>query len=152
MNIKLAYYTKTGHSRKIAEAIGKAFSIEPMNIEDNATIFGADILILVGGIYNGLSSESMIRLAEKMKPAMAQRVAIITSSAFGKDTQEKLALTLKNNYIEVLGECIVKGSFTVISLGRPNKKDYNKAIEFVGRFVEELGGEPAEIGSGDEEE
>jgi len=152
MNIKLAYYTKTGHSRKIAEAIGEAFSIEPMNIEDNATIFGADILILVGGIYNGLSSESMIRFAEKLKPTMAQRVAIITSSAFGKDTQEKLALTLKNNYIEVLGECIVKGSFAVISLGRPNKKDYNTAIEFAGRFVEELGGEPAEIGSGDEEE
>ena len=151
MNIKLAYYTKTGHSRKIAEAIGEAFSIEPMNIEDNATIFGADILILVGGIYNGLSSESMIRFAEKLKPTMAQRVAIITSSAFGKDTQEKLALTLKNNYIEVLGECIVKGSFAVISLGRPTRKTIT-AIEFAGRFLEELGGEPAEIGSGDEEE
>ena len=152
MNIKLAYYTKTGHSRKIAEAIGIAFSIEPMNIEDNSTIYGADILIIVGGIYNGVSSDELIQFAKRLKPSMAQRVAIITSSAFRKDNQEKLALILKSNYIEVLGECEVRGAFTVISMGHPNRMDFNTAIEFIGRFVDELEGESDARSSGDNEE
>ncbi|MBN1776413.1 MAG: hypothetical protein JW817_08120 [Clostridiales bacterium] len=148
MNVKLAYYSKTGHSRKIAEAVGKALSIKPLNIEDNPSVFGADLLFIVGGIYNGLSASEMIRFGEKLKPAMAQRVAIITSSAFRKDTQNRLSMILKSNYIEVLGECMVRGAFTVISMGHPNNQDYSTAIDFAKKTMEELEGTSA---SDDEE-
>lgn len=142
MNIKLVYYTKTGHSKKIAEAVGKALSLEPHNIADDPKIFGTDLLFIVGGIYNGVSAGEMIQFGEKLRPAMAQHVAIITSSAFRKDTQQQLSMTLKSNYIEVIGECMVRGAFTVISMGHPNKEDYNTAIEFANNLIEELSGEP----------
>lgn len=138
MNIKLVYYTKTGHSRKIAEAVGKELAIEPLDIADNPTLFGADILFIVGGIYNGVSAGEMIQFGEKLRPAMAQRVAIITSSAFRKDTQQQLSMTLKSNYIEVVGECLVRGAFTVISMGHPNKQDYNTAVEFAKNLIQEF--------------
>ncbi|MBN1775711.1 MAG: hypothetical protein JW817_04515 [Clostridiales bacterium] len=138
MNIKLVYYTKTGHSRKIAEAVGKELAIEPLDIADNPTLFGADILFIVGGIYNGVSAGEMIQFGEKLRPAMAQRVAIITSSAFRKDTQQQLSMTLKSNYIEVIGECLVRGAFTVISMGHPNKQDYNTAVEFAKNLIQEF--------------
>jgi len=138
MNIKLVYYTKTGHSRKIAEAVGNELAIEPLDIADNPTLFGADILFIVGGIYNGVSAGEMIQFGEKLRPAMAQRVAIITSSAFRKDTQQQLSMTLKSNYIEVVGECLVRGAFTVISMGHPNKQDYNTAVEFAKNLIQEF--------------
>lgn len=143
MNIKLAYYSKTGHSKKIAEAVGEALSIKPMNIEDNPSVFGADLLFIVGGIYNGLCASEMIRFGEKLKPAMAQRVALITSSAFRKDTQHRLSMILKSNYIEVLGECMVRGAFTVISMGHPNRQDYNTAIDFAEKTIADLEGSSA---------
>jgi len=136
MNIKVVYFTKTGHSKKIAAAIGEALSVEPMSIDDNPSIFGVDLLFIVSGIYNGVSAPEVIQFGEKLKPSMAQRVAIVTSSSFGKDTQQKLSLTMKGNYIEVLGECIVRGSFAVISMGHPNKKDFNTAIDFAIRTIE----------------
>jgi flavodoxin len=138
MNIKLVYYTKTGHSKKIAEAVGKALSLEPHNIADDPKIFGTDLLFIVGGIYNGVSAGEVVQFGEKLRPAMTQKVAIITSSAFGKDTQQQLSMTLKSNYIEVVGECMVRGGFTIISMGHPNKQDFNTATDFAKNLIQEL--------------
>ncbi len=142
MNIKLVYFSKTGHSKKIAEAVGKELAVEPLDIADNPTLFGADLLFIVGGIYNGVSAAEVIQFGEKLRPAMAQRVAIITSSAFRKDTQQQLSMTIKSNYIEVVGECLVRGAFAVISMGHPNKQDFMTAIEFANSRIREIDGQP----------
>lgn len=140
MNVKIVYFSKTGHSKKIAEAVGEALSVDVLNIEDKPSLFAVDLLIIVGGIYNGLSAPEVLQFGEKLKPSMTQRAAIITSSAFRKDSQDRLSLTLKSNYIEVMGECIVRGSFAIISMGSPNRKDFDVAIQFTSDIIADIEG------------
>ena len=47
---RIIYATKTRHSKKIAEAIGKALDIIPYNIASDPVIKETDFLFIVGGI------------------------------------------------------------------------------------------------------
>lgn len=138
MKIQIAYLSKTGHSKEIAKAIGKALNIKPMNIADKPSIFGADLLFIVGGIYLGESHALMLKFAESIKPANAQRVAIITSCSSKKDTQKRLNTELKKNYIEILGECVVQGAFLLMGIGHPNKEDFDTAVAYAQKTVEHV--------------
>ena len=44
-NVKVVYATKTGHSRKIAQAVAKELNVEPMNIKENPQLKGVDLLL-----------------------------------------------------------------------------------------------------------
>ncbi len=145
MNIKIAYLSKTGHSKKIAQAIGRELEIEPLNIEDNPTIFGSDLLIIVGGVYYGDCDPAMAEFGAKIKPVNAQKVILITSCSSKKDTMSKLIATLKNNYIEILGDYIVPGAFLLVNFGHPNKDDINKAVSYARKTVDRLEGKAVDL-------
>lgn len=145
MNIKIAYLSKTGHSKKIAQAIGQELEIEPLNIADNPTIFGSDLLIIVGGVYYGDCDPEMAEFGERIKPVNAQKVVLITSCSSKKDTMSKLIARLKSNYIEILGDHIVPGAFLLVSLGHPNKGDIKKAVAYARRTVDRLEGKVVDM-------
>jgi flavodoxin len=138
MKIQIAYLSKTGHSKEIAKAVGKALNIKPVNIADNPSIFGTDLLFVIGGIYMGASHSLMLKFGEKTKPANTQRVAIITSCSSKKDSQKSLITALKKNYVEILGECIVQGAFLLMGAGHPNQEDYDTAVAYAQKTVEHV--------------
>lgn len=140
MNIKIAYLSKTGHSKKIAQAISKELGIDPLNIADNPTIFGSDLLFIIGGVYYGDCDPEMAEFGAKIKPVNAQKVVLITSCSSKKDTMSKLIATLKTNYIEILGDHIVPGAFLLVSLGHPNKEDIENAVAYARKTVDRLEG------------
>jgi flavodoxin len=145
MNIKITYLSKTGHSKKIAQAIGKEFGIEPLDIADNPTIFGADLLIIVGGVYYGDCDPAMAEFGGKIKPVNAQKVVLITSCSSKKDTMSKLIATLKSNYIEILGDYIVPGAFLLVNFGHPNKDDVENAVAYTRRTVDRIEGKTEDL-------
>ena len=54
MKISLCYSSLTGHSKKIATALGKELDIVPINVKNESPdLLYADILIAVCGIYGG---------------------------------------------------------------------------------------------------
>lgn len=138
MSIQIAYFSKTGHSEKIARAMGDALNIEPVDIAQNPSLSQVDLLFIVSGIYYGQSDNKVVEFGRKLKPAMVQRVALVTSCSSGKYASDNLSQELKKNYIEILGECIVLGSFFIRAAGRPNQKDYNRAIEFAKKMIKKV--------------
>lgn len=145
MNIKIAYLSKTGHSKKIAQAIGKELGIEPLNIEDNPTIFGVDLLFIAGGVYYGDCDPALAEFGAKIKPVNAQKVALITSCSSKKDTLSKLIASLKGNYIEIVGEHMIPGAFLLMNFGHPNKADIEETVVFARKTVNKLEGKLEEI-------
>ncbi|MGE0075965.1 MAG: flavodoxin family protein, partial [Sphaerochaetaceae bacterium] len=60
MDKKILYMTKTGHSRKIAQAIAEALELEALDAKSNPDLHNTDLLIVVGGIYAGRSNPDLV--------------------------------------------------------------------------------------------
>ncbi|HPE38484.1 MAG TPA: hypothetical protein PK567_03225 [Bacillota bacterium] len=137
MKTVIGYMTKTKHSETIAKAVAQAVGLEAVNMENKPTMYGVDLLILVSGIYAKQSMPELLEYARTWKSANFQKVALITSSSSAEQRPKLLLQILKEKYIEIVGECRVKGNFLLISRGHPNEKDINTAIEFAQKVIAE---------------
>ena len=63
MDIQVLYHTKTGHSRKIAQAVAQAVGVQARDIAQWQEETGCDVLFLVGGIYGGIFTPTEAALA-----------------------------------------------------------------------------------------
>lgn len=137
MTIKVAYLSKTGHSRKIARAIAEALQTEPIDIRTAPAPAEADLLFLVGGIYGGQSLPEMLSYAEMLRPELVRRVALVTSCAGMTARQQAVRQKLEDNGVGVLAdEFVCPGSFLFMRFRHPNPSDLRQAADFALRTVE----------------
>ena len=54
MNIHVIYFSKSGHSRTLAQAVAKALSLEAMELTQVPADLSSDLVFLVTGIYGGV--------------------------------------------------------------------------------------------------
>jgi flavodoxin len=135
-NISVVYATKTQHSKKLAEAIGKELGVEAINITKQApSPKAAGLLFLVGGIYAGKCNPELISYAEKLNASITGKVVLVTSSASAAHrNQGELRQLLVGKGIEVVDEITCPGGFLFIKLGHPNKTE----IRFVAEAAKEI--------------
>jgi len=120
----------TGHSKKIARAIGAELNVEPLNVKKKPLIDGADLAFIIGGLYSGKSLPEMTQYVKSLTPQMVKQVALITSSAQNKTGQDQVRAILESNQIKVIDEYRCIGNFLFIKMGRPNKKEIVGAVKF----------------------
>lgn len=131
MNTSVIYFSKTGHSKKLAEAIGKELEIPVTNINTNGKIKEADLLFVVGGIYAGKSAPEMIKYISSLDNSQVKRVALITSCTSKTTKQDMIREILEKKGIDVLSdEFVCQGSFLFFGLGHPSTADIEKAVSF----------------------
>lgn len=136
MKTKVIYYTKTGHSKKIANAIAKSLDITAQDIKQNKVIDETDLLFIVGGIYANDSMPEMKDYVKKLDYSKVKKVVLVTSCTTNKTPQTNIRKILEENKIEVSNdEFICKGSFLFFGIGHPNKEDINNAVEFAKKHV-----------------
>lgn len=129
-NISVVYATKTKHSKKLAEAIGKEFDVEAKNIAEHPHPKAAELLFLVGGIYAGKSNPALLSYAEKLDDSIARKVVLVTSSAStAHRSQRELRTLLVKKGIDVIKEITCTGGFLFIKLSHPNKTDIQDIVE-----------------------
>ena len=137
MEIALIYQTKTGHSKKIANAIVENLQIKAEDIKTNPILNQVDLLFIVGGIYGGQSLPELISYVNNLDSTMVKKVALITSSAGKTVKQASIRDILVENNIEVLEEEFVcQGSFLVVGFRHPNKADIDAAIAYAKEVAE----------------
>lgn len=129
--IAVVYATKTGHSKKIAEAIAAEFGGKADSIQTYDKTRDIGLMFLVGGIYGGQSMPEMIEFAESLSREKVGKVALITSSTAGSTKQSVIRSALTGHEIEVEAEeYVCKGNFLVFGLTHPNKEDVEGAVSF----------------------
>ena len=135
MKIAVRYYTKTGNTRRLAEAVAKAVGAEALPISTPVTE-PVDILFL-GNSYYAFTIDpevrDFIRALDKGKVA---RIVNFGSAAMMNSTRKKVSAEAARVGIPVdEREFHCKGEFKGIHKGRPNEEDLKATAAFAAQIA-----------------
>ena len=134
MTYAVRYYTKTGNTRRLAEAMAKELGVEALPISEpvNETV---DYLFLGNSYY-----------AFNIDPEVKAFVASLEKEKIGKIVNFGSAAMLNSTYKKVKAEADkvgvpmddkefhCKGEFKGIHKGRPNDSDIADAVQFAKQY------------------
>lgn len=138
MKTALVYFSRTGHSKRIAKAIAEALQIAALDVKSEPVLNEVDLLFIVGGIYGGASSPELKAYAEGLSKSSVKKAALITSCLNRIHRQSMIREILTRKGIDVApDEFVCKGSFLFFGLGHPSKEEIDAAISFARRAIAE---------------
>ncbi|MGB6068561.1 MAG: EFR1 family ferrodoxin [Desulfomonilaceae bacterium] len=151
-SLKLAYFSPTGTTKKVLEAIAEGIGIEPvehlsLTSPDAATKpFGnfTDELVVIGApVYSGRLPEDAVK---RFKHFLAQDTKAVIVVLYGNRDYEDALLELTHlskelGFIPIAAAAFIgEHSFSTrdvpIAAGRPDKEDLKKAVAF-GRTIKQ---------------
>ena len=135
MKIAVRYYTKTGNTKRLAEAIAEAVGTEALPISMPVTE-KTDILFL-GNSYYAFSIDPEVRdYIRSLDKEKIGRIVNFGSAAMLNSTWKKVKAEADRAGIPMdEREFHCKGEFRGIHKGRPNEDDLKAAAEFAGMIV-----------------
>ncbi|MCR5214810.1 MAG: flavodoxin [Eubacterium sp.] len=134
MKYAVRYYTKTGNTKKLAEALAKELGVEALPISE-AVNEPVDILFLGNSYY-----------AFSIDPEVRQFISLLDKSKVGKIVNFGSAAMLNSTLKKVKAEAEkvgiktddkefhCKGEFKGLHKGRPNEDDLKAITEFAKQF------------------
>ncbi|NTU89277.1 MAG: hypothetical protein HGA54_05125 [Actinobacteria bacterium] len=136
MNCRLIYFTKTGHSKKIAEAIAREIGIEAEDIKTKPKLENVDLLLIVGGIYGGASDPETLAYFESIETGKVKKAALITSCVSKVMKQDAIRKSLQGKGVDVIpNEFICQGNFLLFGFGHPDATDIANAVAHAKKLV-----------------
>ena len=135
MKIAVRYYTKTGNTKRLAEAIGKAVDAEALPISTPVTE-PVDILFL-GNSYYAFSIDPEVRsFVKSLDKNMVGKIVNFGSAAMLNSTYKKVKAEADRIGIPMdEREFHCKGEFKGIHKGKPDENDLRAAAEFARRVI-----------------
>ena len=135
MRFAVRYYTKTGNTKRLAEAVAKAVGVEALPLSSPIEE-PVDILFL-GTSYYAFSIDPEVRKFIQLLPAdKVGRIVNFGSAAMLNSTLKKVKAEAAKRGIAVDDrEFHCKGEFKGIHKGRPNSEDLAAAAEFAKTFI-----------------
>lgn len=136
MKIALRYYTKTGNTKKLAQAMAGVLGVEALDLS-HPLEEEVDLLFLGNSYY-----------AFSIDPEVVQFIASLDKDKVGKIVNFGSAAMLNSTWKKVKKEADkldipldskefhCKGEFKGIHKGRPNEKDIRAAEEFAKTFLQ----------------
>ncbi len=134
MTYAVRYYTKTGNTKRLANAMAEELGVEALPISEPVSE-PVDILFLGNSYY-----------AFNIDPEVRKFVASLDKSKVGKIVNFGSAAMLNSTYKKVKAEADkvgipmdekefhCKGEFKGIHKGRPNAEDVKAAVQFVKQY------------------
>lgn len=135
MKIAVRYYTKTGNTKRLAEAVAKAVGVEALSLE-NPVSEPVDILFL-GNSYYAFSIDPEVRkFIQSLDKSKVGRIVNFGSAAMLNSTYKKVKAEAAKVGIPVdEQEFHCKGEFKGIHKGKPDEKDLADAAAFAKAIV-----------------
>ena len=137
MKIAVRYYTKTGNTKRLAEAVAEAVGAEALPITSPVEE-SVDILFL-GNSYYAFSIDPEVReFIQKLDKSKVGRIVNFGSAAMLNSTYKKVKAEADKVGIPMdEREFHCKGEFKGIHKGRPNTEDLAAAAEFAKTIISE---------------
>ena len=137
MKIAVRYYTKTGNTKRLAEAVAEAVGAEALPISVPVTE-RADILFL-GNSYYAFSIDPEVRAFLKALPKdKVGRIVNFGSAAMLNSTWKKVKAEADKRGIPMdQREFHCRGEFKGVHKGRPNEDDLKAAAAFAKAIAAE---------------
>lgn len=136
MKIAVRYYTKTGNTKRLAEAVACAVGTEALPISNPITE-PVDLLFL-GNSYYAFSIDPEVReFVKSLDKNKVGRLVNFGSAAMLNSTWKKVKAEAEKAGIPMdEREFHCKGEFKGIHKGRPNANDLKAAAEFARKVIE----------------
>ncbi len=137
MKAAVRYYTKTGNTKKLAEAVAQALGVEALPISVPVTE-KVDILFL-GNSYYAFSIDPEVRkFVSSLDKAKVGRIVNFGSAAMLNSTWKKVKAAADKAGIPMdEREFHCKGEFKGVHKGKPDENDLKAAAEFARKIAEE---------------
>lgn len=134
MKIAIRYYTKTGNTKKLAEAIGSAINVEAKTVDEPLTE-DVDILFLGSAIYAAGIDQKIKDFIQSINVNVGE-VVNFSSAALIESTYGQVKKQVESKGIKMSeNEFHCRGAFKFVHRGRPNEKDLKDAQEFAKRII-----------------
>ena len=135
MKIAVRYYTKTGNTKRLAEAIEKAVDAEALPISTPVTE-PVDILFL-GNSYYAFSIDPEVRsFVKSLDKNMVGKIVNFGSAAMLNSTYKKVKAEADKIGIPMdEREFHCKGEFKGVHKGKPDENDLKAAAEFAKKII-----------------
>lgn len=131
MTTAIRYFTKFGHSAKMAEVVSQVTGVKAETV---ATPISepVDVLYLGSGVMLGKISSDMVRFIRTLTPDKVRRVICFGSCAIIKSPVPQMRSLLEAQGITVDERSFTcKGSMGPLHGGHPNAQDLEALREFV---------------------
>ena len=136
MKIAVRYYTKTGNTKRLAEAVASAVGVEarPISIPVNEHV---DILFLGNSFYAFTIDPEVKNFIRSLDGDKVGKIVNFGSAAMLNSTWKKVKAEADKVGIAMdEREFHCKGEFKGIHKGRPNAEDMKAAAEFAQKIIE----------------
>ena len=137
MKIAVRYYTKTGNTKKLAEAVAEAVGAEALPISTPIEE-PVDVLFL-GNSYYAFSIDPEVRdFVRSLDKSKVGRIVKFGSAAMLNSTYKKVKAEADKAGVPMdAREFHCRGEFRSLHKGRPNEEDLNAAAAFAKEIVKE---------------
>jgi len=134
MTIAIRYFSKFGHSAKMAEVISQVTGAKPETVAQpiNEPV---DTLYLGSGVFLGKISADMVSFIKTLTPEKVKRVVCFGSCAIIKSPVPQMRSLLQAQGINVDEQSFTcKGSMGPLHAGHPNAQDLENLKQFIQKI------------------
>ena len=138
MKYAVRYYTKTGNTKRLAEAVAKELGVEALPI--STPIEDKTDVLFLGNSYYAISIDPEVRsFVASLDKDKVGKIVNFGSAAMLNSTYKKVKAEADKAGIPMLEkEFHCRGEFKGLHKGRPNDEDLKAAAEFTRKIKKEL--------------
>jgi flavodoxin len=130
MKIAIRYYSKTGNTKKLADAISKVTGV-PAETVDQPLTEPVDILFLGSSVYAAGVDDAVKRFVTALNKENVKKVVNFSTAALLSSTYNQIKKLLEPKQILLAEqEFHCRGSFKIMHKGRPSEEDLKAVQEF----------------------
>ncbi len=135
MKFAVRYYSKTGHTEKLAKAIAEAVGVEAQDISVPLSE-DVDILFLGSAVYATQLDSAVKGFIEGINVKVGSLVNF-SSAAILSGTYKQVKAVAEAKGIPVANEeFFCKGQFKFVAKGHPDETDISNAADFAKKFLD----------------
>lgn len=129
------YLSKSGNTKKVAEAIAQKANCEAKTISSPITEY-TDVLFLGAAVYWGGIDSDVKEYIQKLDKTKIGKVVVFSTSAMAQRAFPKIKECLQKKGIPVAEENFYcRGQFTVMHRNHPDDEDLKNAACFAEKFL-----------------
>lgn len=130
MKVAIRYFTRTGHTKKLMDAIGEALEVEVLDISHPITE-PVDILFLGNSVYVTKTGRDMRHFLQKVDPSLIGEVVNVSTAGILESSYKSLCNMCSKLGIKVSEkEFHCPGEFNGLHKGKPDDDDACAAAAF----------------------
>ena len=134
MKVEVRYYTRSGNTKKLAEAIAKAVGVEAKTV-DEPLREDVDILFLGSSVYAYGVDDNVKKFISNINVKVG-KVVNFSTAALVKSTYKQVGkLLAEKGIMQAEEEFYCKGSFGIMHKGKPDEKNCMAAAVFAKKVI-----------------